>query len=316
MDVYTRDDLKIMQAWTLDHKIGVTRTRLMEWNYRHGGDLDTVSPNIHVSFSGGKDSTVLLHIARKLYPNIKAVFADTGLEYPEIRDFVKSFDNVDWVRPKKTFRRVIEEYGYPLVSKEVAKTISYARKGSRWAQNRLLGLNAIGEVDNWKRRFIKWAYLVDAPFAISEKCCYWLKESVLDSHPGKPMIATMAADSQQRMSGYLHSGCNLFTGKKPRSTPMGFWTEQDVLMYIKAYNVPIAPIYGEIIEEGGKLRTTGAERTGCIFCAFGAHIKSKRKTRFELLKESHPKLYEYCMKPWDAGGLGMGEVLDYIGVRR
>ena len=317
MDVYTRDDLKAMQAWPLERKIRVTQTRIMEWNYRHCGDLDTASPDIRVSFSGGKDSTVLLDIARRLYPDIKAVFADTGLEYPEIRDFVKTFDNVDWVRPKKTSRRVIEEYGYPVIGKEVAMTIDQARRGFPAASNRLLGLNADGSESQYKvRHFRRWGHLMDAPFKISDKCCYHLKESTLDRHPGKPIIAIMAADSKRREKSYMHYGCNNFSSKKPRSTPMGFWTEQDVLMYIKAYNLPIASIYGEIVEECGKLRTTDAERTGCIFCAFGAHIKSKRKTRFELLKESHPGLYDYCMRPWDAGGLGMGEVLDYIGVRR
>lgn len=81
-----------------------------------------------VSFSGGKDSTVLLHIARQLYPNIPAVFSNTGLEYPEIQRFVKSFDNVDIVTPSMRFDDVITTYGYPLISKEVAEAIYYARR--------------------------------------------------------------------------------------------------------------------------------------------------------------------------------------------
>lgn len=81
-----------------------------------------------VSFSGGKDSTVLLHIARQLYPNIPAVFSNTGLEYPEIQRFVKSFDLVDTVTPKMRFDQVISTYGYPLISKEVAEAIYYARR--------------------------------------------------------------------------------------------------------------------------------------------------------------------------------------------
>ena len=69
---YTSEDLKIMQAWSLDRKIQVTQTRIMEWYIKNNG-------NVYVSFSGGKDSTVLLDLARRIYPDIPAVFIDTGL---------------------------------------------------------------------------------------------------------------------------------------------------------------------------------------------------------------------------------------------
>ena len=89
---------------------------------------------VSVSFSGGKDSTVLLDLARRAFPDIPAVFVDTGLEYPEIRDFVKSIPKVTWLRPEIPFPRVIETYGYPVISKEVAHRIYYARRGSTWAK--------------------------------------------------------------------------------------------------------------------------------------------------------------------------------------
>lgn len=78
---------------------------------------------MYISFSGGKDSTVLLDLVRSEYPNVKAVFVDTGLEYPEIRSFVKTFDNVEILKPKKNFKQVIQEYGYPFFSKENAQKI-------------------------------------------------------------------------------------------------------------------------------------------------------------------------------------------------
>ena len=96
----------------LPAKIIMTENRIRQWYAHWHGQ-------VAVSFSGGKDSTVLLHIARNLYPNIKAVFVDTGLEYPEVRELVHTWDNVDIIRPKKTFRQVLDEYGYPVVSKEV-----------------------------------------------------------------------------------------------------------------------------------------------------------------------------------------------------
>lgn len=119
---HTISDLYQMQSLSLDSKIRMTEQRIRGWVDEYGED------GVYVSFSGGKDSTVLLHIARQLYPEIKAMFIDTGLEYPEIRQFVKKFENVDWIRPKMTFRQVIERYGYPFISKEVSECVYGARK--------------------------------------------------------------------------------------------------------------------------------------------------------------------------------------------
>ena len=93
--------LKDLQAMPLDMKVAHTKARIREWVSEYGID------GVFIAFSGGKDSTVLLHIARQMYPNIKAVFVDTGLEYPEIRQFVKTFDNVEILRPKMSFVDVI-----------------------------------------------------------------------------------------------------------------------------------------------------------------------------------------------------------------
>lgn len=103
---HTMTDLYQMQSLPLSAKIKMTKWRIREWVDMCGED------GVYVSFSGGKDSTVLLDIARQLYPNIKAVFVDTGLEYPEIRLFVKTVSNVDWIRPKLTFRQAIEKNRY------------------------------------------------------------------------------------------------------------------------------------------------------------------------------------------------------------
>ena len=119
---HTLQDLKIRQALPLEQKVLMTKQRIREWVNYYGLE------GVYVSFSGGKDSTVLLHIARSIYPDIKALFVDTGLEYPEIRDFVKTFDNVDIVKPRLNFKQVIEKYGYPFISKEVSECVSGAKK--------------------------------------------------------------------------------------------------------------------------------------------------------------------------------------------
>ena len=119
---HTIGELQRLQGLPLKDKVEMTKERIRAWVDHFGLD------HVAISFSGGKDSTVLLHIAREMFPDIKAVFSDTGLEYPEIREFVKSFDNVDWVKPKMNFRQVIEKYGYPLFSKEISESVEGARK--------------------------------------------------------------------------------------------------------------------------------------------------------------------------------------------
>ena len=150
-----------------------------------------------------------------------------------------------------------------------------------------------------------------------------------EKHTGrKPFIATMASESMNRETVWLKNGCNAFKAKKPQSTPMAFWTEQDILHYIKQFNVPYCPVYGDIrvkqqadlqgqinlidyldcYEAEDTLETTGCTRTGCMFCMFGCHLE-KEPNRFQRMKTTHPKQYEYCMDK-----LGLKEVLEYIGV--
>lgn len=120
-NLHTKEDLRQRQALPLEAKISMTQLRIRQWYNYWCGD-------VCVSFSGGKDSTVLLHIVRQMYPEVKAIFVNTGLEYPEVQQFVRRFDNVDIVRPEVRFDEVISKYGYPLISKEVAEAIYYARR--------------------------------------------------------------------------------------------------------------------------------------------------------------------------------------------
>lgn len=119
--VHDAKRLAELTALPLDRKIQISQTRIIEWYTHYKGD-------VYVSFSGGKDSTVLLHLVRTMFPDVKAVFSNTGLEYPEIRQFATSHPNVDVVNPSMRFDEVISTYGYPLIGKEVAEAIYYARR--------------------------------------------------------------------------------------------------------------------------------------------------------------------------------------------
>lgn len=308
----TNEELSLLQALPLDIKIEKTKLRIKEW-YQHWGG------QVYVSFSGGKDSTVLLHIARSIYQDMQAVFVDTGLEYPEIKEFVKTIPNVTIIKPEMSFREVIKKYGYPVISKEISNVVKGARSNPQSVRmKRLSGelKNKAGEKSIFNCE--KYKFLLNAPFECSDECCAIIKKAPakkFDKESGKkPMLALMAAESQKRRRDYLKTGCNAFDKKKPQSQPIGFWTEQDILKYILEYKVPYASIYGDIVEEKGILMTTGEKRTGCMFCMFGAHLE-KSPNRFERMRQSHPKIYEYCLKNWESGGLGMKEVLDFLKIK-
>ncbi len=288
----TGNDLKVLQELPLEIKILKTKQRIREYYNHFGG-------KVYVSFSGGKDSTVLLDIVRQEYPDVPAVYVDTGLEFPEIKQFVNQTENVIKLRPEMNFTQVIKEYGFPVISKEIAYNIEYARKGSQWAIDRLNGVQ--NKESKWKRNNSKYKYLVDAPFPISSKCCDIMKKRPVKKFEKEsglhPIVGTMADEGGQRKSAYLRNGCNSFSGARPMSTPLGFWKEQDIWEYIHKFNLLCCPIYSKVYK-----------RTGCMFCMFGVHCE-KNPNRFQLMKETHPKIYDYCIEK-----LGCGQVLNFINV--
>lgn len=275
---YTNEDLKIMQSWSLERKIQVTQAKIIEFHRHFDG-------KVYVSFSGGKDSTVLVDLAKRIYPDIDILFIDTGLEYPEVRKFAMSYPNVTVIKPKMPFNKVIEKYGYPVVSKEQSQFICEFRNASDTSKVKEIRLNG----NRWGRGKIseKWKYLIDAPFLISHKCCNVMKKDPAKEFEKKtglyPIVATMACESALRKSQWISDGCNAFESKRPISKPMSFWTEQDVLKYVKLFHIPYASIYGDIIYQGGIYTTTGLNRTGCMFCCYGIQ-NDDRPNRFEKMK--------------------------------
>ena len=291
--------LRQKQSLPLEAKIVMSQQRIRQW-YEHW------SGKVYVSFSGGKDSTVLLHLVRQLYPRVPAVFVDTGLEYPEIRDFVKTMDNVRWVTPKIPFSRVIKKYGFPVISKAVARFIRDLQNPTETNVNtrnlRLTGYNSIGEYCPSGKLSEKWRYLVMSPFKISEQCCEFMKKEPFKRYQRETqrvfLDGTMASDSGQRERTHLKAGsCNAFDNKNPASRPLSFWLESDIWDYIHSENLPYSKIYD-----------LGVSRTGCMFCMFGVHLEPE-PNRFQRMQVTHPTQYKYCMEK-----LGLQEVLEYINV--
>ena len=284
--------LKQRQGLPLNLKVELTKNRIREFYKINQG-------MVYVAFSGGKDSTVLLHLVRNLFPEVEGVFSDTGLEYPEIKEFVKTTSNITTIRPKKSFIQVLKEYGYPVVSKNVARYVrdlqNPTKKNKRTRDIRLGKTNSkVGTLSK------KWRYLVNAPFKCSERCCDVMKKLPFKRYETKskkhPIIGTMVTESRQRKLNYLRTGCINHT--KNMAMPLSFWTEKDIWNYIKKYNLKYSKIYD-----------MGEKRTGCIFCMFGVHLE-KEPNRFQRMAKTHPQLYNYCMNQ-----LGLKEILIYLNVK-
>ena len=288
--------LKQRQGHPLEIKERLTENRIRAWYEYWKGQ-------VYVSFSGGKDSTVLLDIVRKMYPGVPGVFVDTGLEFPEIRAFVKTKENIVWLRPKMAFPQVIEKYGYPVISKKQAKCIREVQNGTTEYteakhRGKVTGRNGQPIVTVSK----KWQYLMDQQtIKISERCCDILKKRPIHKYEKEsqryPYIGTMVTDSLLRRVSILENGCNAFGMSRPQSRPLAHWLEKDIWDYIHKYNIAYSKIYD-----------MGYKGTGCMFCMFGVHLE-KAPNRFQRMRKTHPNQYNYCINK-----LGCGKVLDYIGV--
>lgn len=281
--------LRQRQGLPLQVKIAMTEKRIRQWYEMWDG-------NVHVSFSGGADSTVLLRLARKLYPSIPAVFVDTGVEFPEIREFVRTLSNVVWLKPKKTFKQVCEEYGYPVVSKETAQKLHEVRTTK---SDFLRTLRTTG-IEGRKRQEIpkKWQFLQDAPFKCSHKCCDILKKEPMRRYENetgsKAITGVMASESSARTQKLVKNGCFSF-GERPTLNPMSFWTPADTHRCLKV--LPHCSLYDP---------PYNFDRTGCMFCMFGVHLNKVNK--FQMLKETHPRIWAKALP-----ALGIDKVMAFMG---
>lgn len=180
---------------------------------------------------------------------------------------------------------------------------------------------------------VKYKFFLDAPFEISNKCCNIMKKEPAHQYHKEtgrnPITATMADESQLRTQKWIQNGCNGFNLQIPTSNPLSVWTEQDVLRYIKENNLPICSVYGDVVydeptecdgqmhiidyglaDDNRKLKTTGCSRTGCMLCGFGCHLE-KSPNRFELLHETHPKMYA-LLDVVKNNGVTMREAIEWI----
>ena len=287
--------LQQRQKLPLSIKVALTKKKLQTF-------FEITKGKMYVAYSGGKDSEVLKHIVKSIYPQIKTIFVDTGTEI-ETRDHAIKYSDIV-LKPKISMLEIWKKYGLPFPSKQQAKFIyDYKHSKSEPFKHKLLTGITVKEKKQTPYKIAeKWKKLIDCEINVSDRCCHYLKREPFIRYEKQakeyPIIGTMATDSSQRKAVYLQHGC--INTKKISCTPLGFWTEQDILNYLVINKINYCKAYGDIIKKEGLFKTTKAQRTGCVGCLFGIHLE-KKPNRLQRLYKDNYKLWDIIVNKWVDG---------------
>ena len=325
-----------MQALPYEVKVKRAELRAIEYVEK----LDDMGLNAHVSV-GGLDSIVLLLFLRKIGIDVPAISV-SALEDKSIQRIHREL-GVILIRPGKPKVQILQEYGFPVISKKIAgrietlqnptdknKTVRHAIiTGECGAQGHYAKNSRMKLPQKWLELFAGYENANEggnykiAPFKVSNKCCLHMKEKPCDrwakEHNSRPFLGLMASEGGQREESLTEHGCNYFGKGVIRSAPFTPFLRQDLLQLALDLKAPVPEIYGTIERKpDGTLYTTGAQRTGCSMCGFGIHLEP-RPHRFDQLRKRNPKEWEFwmyrcCTDPETGEKFGWGRVLDYIGV--
>lgn len=326
-------------AMSYEDKIDVATQRVLEWTETCADE----GKNYAVSV-GGLDSIVLLIFVRKILGGCDGISV-SGLEDTSIQKIHKQL-GVIRILPDMNFVQVLNTFGFPVLSKQLAGKIEHLQIPREQADQRKLYYNhalMTGETGPWGGFVYSESMKLDdeilelfggnyaedrpdlcckcAPFKVSDRCCEIMKEApsrrYQDEHNIYPFLGLMQIEGGQRRFSLRKYGCNYVGKGTARSCPFNYFSRQDLLTLALDLKTPIPEIYGEIKRgPDGRLRTTKAQRTGCNMCGFGIHLES-RPHRFDRLRERNEKYWHFlmyeCVKD-ESGTYGWGRVLDYLGI--
>lgn len=306
-------------------------------------ECDRRGLNYHVSV-GGLDSIVLAHFIKSLGYDLPLVSAST-LEDKSIQQVHKEMGCIV-VQPLKNKVDILQEEGFPVLSKKIANKINTLANGtpeSKTVRHAIItgecgaqGHYATDSKMQLPKKYLKLFGGLDPegaalgyqkpPFKVSHKCCYYLKEAPCDNwakeHNSVPFLGLMASEGGQRADALEEHGCNYFGKTTTRSCPFAFYYHSDIVHLAVDLDVHIPEIYGEVKISEQKneygdyeYSTTGEQRTGCSMCGFGIQLE-KRPHRFDRLYERNKAEWEFwmlrCCKHDNGEPFGWGEVLDYL----
>ena len=296
----------------LPYEVKVRRAELRAREFIQ--ELDRRGMNAHVSV-GGLDSIVLMMFLRKIGINVPAVSV-SSLEDKSIIKVHKQLGVIS-LRPGKQKTEILQEFGFPVISKKIAgriDTLQNPTDRNKTVRHAIItgecGAQGHFAKNSRMKLPMKWLQLFAGYENKNEGVNYQIA----------PFLGLMASEGGQREEALVEHGCNYFGKSVIRSAPFAPFLRQDLLQLALDLDVPVPEIYGEIARKAdGTLYTTKAQRTGCSMCGFGVHLE-KRPHRFDMLRERNEKEWEFwmyrcCVDQETGERFGWGRVLDYIGVR-
>lgn len=331
---------EFMQKQALPYEAKVVHAALRAREF-----YEKLEGNVFCSVGGLDSITLLTFLRREVDKGIPGVSV-SSIEDKSNQAVHCSFDNFVMLTPMKSKVMVLQECGFPVISKDKASKIQLLQNPSEknatvrhaiiTGETGKLGGYRTVETGSMMRLPQKWLDLFGgpenqkygtnyqtAPFRVSPDCCYWMKEKPCNNYAKQtgrsPYMALMASEGGQREKALFKHGCNYYGKTVTRSCPFAIFSRQDILQLALDLNIQVPTVYGTIErKQNGELYTTRAQRTGCTMCGFGIHIEP-RPHRFDRLREDNPKEWEFWMyrcvtDPITGEKYGWGRVLDYIGV--
>lgn len=257
--------------------------------------------NFYVSFSGGKDSTVLSALIDMALPEnkIPRVYANTGIEYRLILEFVKKkqAEPHPWelviLKPETPIKPTLEEVGYPFKSKYHSKLLNtYQNSGDTESVNVYLRRKEarsgiIKHSEHLCPKILEYQFSEDFPIKVSSKCCDKMKKNPLhkwqkENNKLFSIIGIMPDEGGQRTTAQ----CLAFKGGKLKAfQPLVPVTKEWEEWFIEAYNIEICDLYKP---------PYNFDRTGCKGCPFALKLQNELDT----LERFFPEERKQCEIIW------------------
>lgn len=266
---------------TLFDRIEVIKATNQKFDFEH---------NAYLSFSGGKDSTILHHLLDMALPNnqIPRVFIDTGIEYQAIRDFVlemsKNDKRIVIIKPSKPIKAMLEEVGYPFKSKEHSLRVNQFNKGT----NAKFIAKYLGKTDYVGKymcpKILLYQFEEQGKYNYSNKCCYEMKKKpahkwARENHKSIVITGMRAEEGGNR----ARLGC--LTEHNTKFHPLIKVDEEWENEFIEKKKITLAPLY---------CQPYNFKRTGCKGCPFSLDLQEQ----LEIMEKYMPNERQQCEIIW------------------